>query len=328
MNVPGVCAVPCSVQSGFFPKNSKAIRVDPEACLEDAKKLSGLDTLGEDHDYFMNPLRILKDSLLQESNPSFCGKLAMFRTVRQQLMNLMYMEKMRHQHPEIEQQEIKEPLIIVGLNRTGTTFLQNIMATDISNRSARYCEMIAPYGNNGEYCQKGLSNDPESWKHVSETTSAVSVITTGFSFLRRLLHRCLVPALCFMQDPRIKFAQEVLDSQLALSEEWISIHAQSAELPEEDFVILEHCGRCYSICTEFNVPSYRKWLYANDFQEMKNAYKFHKRFLQHLQYQRVADRWLLKMPFHLFTLDALFETYPDARIIFMHRYGSRPRGFR
>ncbi|OEH75794.1 uncharacterized protein LOC34622966 [Cyclospora cayetanensis] len=274
-----------SVQSGFFPKNSKAIRVDPEACLEDAKRISGLDSLGKDHDYFMKPLHILKDSLLQESNPSFCGKLAMFRTVRQQLMNLMYMENMRLNHPEIEQLEVKKPLIIVGLNRTGTTFLQNIMATDISNRSARYCEMIAPYGNNGHYYQKGLSNDPESWN----------------------------------RDPRISFAQEVLDSQLALSEEWISIHAQSAELPEEDFVILEHCGRCYSICTEFNVPSYRKWLYANDYQEMKNAYKFHKRFLQHLQYQRVADRWLLKMPFHLFTLDALFDTYPDARIIFMHR---------
>ena len=129
----------------------------------------------------------------------------------------------------------------------------------------------------------------------------------------------LLVSLKYLQDPRIKFAQEVLDSQLALSEEWISIHAQSAELPEEDFVMLEHCGRCYPICTEFNVPSYRKWLYANDFQEMKNAYRFHKRFLQHLQYQRVADRWLLKMPFHLFTLDALFETYPDARIIFMHR---------
>ena len=133
--------------------------------------MSGLDSLGADHDYFMQPLHILKDSLLQESNPSFCGKLAMFRTARQQLMNLMYMEKMRIQHPEIEQQEIKEPLIIVGLNRTGTTFLQNIMATDISNRSARYCEMIAPYGNNGDYCQKGLSNDPESWKHVRHTSS-------------------------------------------------------------------------------------------------------------------------------------------------------------
>lgn len=129
--------------------------------------MSGLDSLGEDHDYFMKPLYILKDSLLQESNPSFCGKLAMFRTVRQQLMNLMYMEKMRVEHPEIEQQEVRAPLVIVGLNRTGTTFLQNIMATDISNRSARYCEMIAPYGNNGHYRERGLSNDPESWKHVS-----------------------------------------------------------------------------------------------------------------------------------------------------------------
>ena len=132
--------------------------------------MSGLTSLGEDHDYFMQPLHILKDSLLRESNPSFCGKLAMFRTVRQQLMNLMYMEQMRLQHPEIEQQPIKAPIVIVGLNRTGTSYLQNIMAVDILNRSARYCEMIAPYGHNGEYRQKGLSNDPESWKHVSALT--------------------------------------------------------------------------------------------------------------------------------------------------------------
>lgn len=151
---------------GFFPKNSEAICMDPDDCLEEAKQLAKLSSLGSDPEYFMEPLRILKMSLLTESNPSFSGKLAMFRTVRQQLMNVMYMERMSQQFPEIEQQAIRRPLVIVGLNRTGTTFLQNIMAKDVTNRSARYCEMIAPYGHDGTFTEKALSNDFASWKEV------------------------------------------------------------------------------------------------------------------------------------------------------------------
>eukprot|EP00920_Eleutheroschizon_duboscqi_P025750 GHVT01063589.1.p1 GENE.GHVT01063589.1~~GHVT01063589.1.p1 ORF type:complete len:248 (-),score=23.18 GHVT01063589.1:409-1152(-) len=104
-----------------------------------------------------------------------------------------------------------------------------------------------------------------------------------------------------------------------MSDEWGGIHLQRAELPEEEFVLMEHTGRCYSLAIEFDSPDYRKWLFANDAAEMKNAYPFHKRFLQHLQWQRKATQWVLKMPFHLFALDALFKTYPDANIIFMHR---------
>lgn len=102
----------------------------------------------------------------------------------------------------------------------------------------------------------------------------------------------------------------------------MSIHAQTAGSPEEDFMIMEQCGRCYSICTEFDVPSYKEWLFADNYKNMKEAYIFHKRFLMHLQHQRAGKQWLLKMPFHLFTLDALFDTYKDANIIFTHRYTS------
>jgi hypothetical protein len=43
------------------------------------------------------------------------------------------------------------------------------------------------------------------------------------------------------------------------------------------------------------------------------------RFLQHLQHQNGRQRWILKSPDHVFALGALRSTYPDARIVFMHR---------
>eukprot|EP01053_Blabericola_migrator_P003804 Blabericola_migrator_1__3803@NODE_2144_length_3210_cov_31_127267_g5_i1_p3_GENE_NODE_2144_length_3210_cov_31_127267_g5_i1NODE_2144_length_3210_cov_31_127267_g5_i1_p3_ORF_typecomplete_len177_score24_92Sulfotransfer_3/PF13469_6/1_8e18Sulfotransfer_1/PF00685_27/5_1e09Sulfotransfer_4/PF17784_1/0_00036Sulphotransf/PF09037_10/0_01BBS2_C/PF14782_6/0_061RP853/PF17542_2/0_15FRQ/PF09421_10/0_19_NODE_2144_length_3210_cov_31_127267_g5_i180610 len=38
-----------------------------------------------------------------------------------------------------------------------------------------------------------------------------------------------------------------------------------------------------------------------------------------VQAQRETPRWLIKGPFHMATLDALFETYPDATVIYIER---------
>jgi hypothetical protein len=51
-----------------------------------------------------------------------------------------------------------------------------------------------------------------------------------------------------------------------------------------------------------------------------DGYRFHKRFLQHLQHQEGGDvRWVLKCPDHVHTLDTLQAIYPDARVVFVHR---------
>ncbi|KAF8821063.1 putative type I fatty acid synthase [Cardiosporidium cionae] len=271
------------VQQNYFPKESLAVRVEMDYMISEARLLSGFQNFGDEH-FFFEPVKLLSTSLT-ECDPSFAGKLAIFRTFRQYLMNILYIEEMRCQNPAIEEQTISRPLVIVGLNRSGTTFLQHLLAIDFSNRATKYCEMVTPYGVDGNYRPHGCKNDQESWK----------------------------------DDPRVAHAKEVLDTQLGLSEEWEGIHKQDAMLPEEEFIIFEHCCRSYSICSEFMVPTYRRWLMGNNCAEMKKGYAFHKRFLQHLQWQRRAERWLLKMPFHLFALDALFEAYPDAMIVFMHR---------
>lgn len=52
---------------------------------------------------------------------------------------------------------------------------------------------------------------------------------------------------------------------------------------------------------------------------MRPAYAMHRRVLQQLQWQVPGARWVLKAPSHLFAMDALLHTYPDARIVQTHR---------
>jgi Sulfotransferase family len=47
-------------------------------------------------------------------------------------------------------------------------------------------------------------------------------------------------------------------------------------------------------------------------------YRLHKAMLQQLQYRRPRKRWVLK-GFHGFRLEEMFDTYPDARMVWLHR---------
>jgi Sulfotransferase family len=68
---------------------------------------------------------------------------------------------------------------------------------------------------------------------------------------------------------------------------------------------------------QFEVPDYNRWLLHE--ADMAPAYRWHHRFLQHLQSEHMGDRWLLKSPAHLWSLDVLLAEYPDAIVIQNHR---------
>ena len=108
--------------------------------------------------------------------------------------------------------------------------------------------------------------------------------------------------------------------------EWLApafraLHPLQADSPQECSEITAHVFRSLRFDTTYNIPSYRAWL-DTDFVGHLPAYRFHKRFLQHLQHQdaRASNaRWVLKCPDHLFALDAIRAVYPDARLVFVHR---------
>jgi len=101
-----------------------------------------------------------------------------------------------------------------------------------------------------------------------------------------------------------------------LAPDFKKTHLAGAMLPQECVAITSHAFMSDQFDTMYNVPAYRTWFEARD---MRPAYDFHRRFLQHLQYRDPALRWVLKAPAHMLALDALLTVYPDAQVVQTHR---------
>jgi hypothetical protein len=95
-----------------------------------------------------------------------------------------------------------------------------------------------------------------------------------------------------------------------------SLHPLAATTPQECTEITAHVFQSLRFDTTHFVPSYQRWLIGEGHLE---AFRFHKRFLQHLQHQLGKGQWVLKCPDHVFTLEAIKQVYPDARFVFVHR---------
>lgn len=117
-------------------------------------------------------------------------------------------------------------------------------------------------------------------------------------------------------DPRIAKAARQLAWFDALTPEFKAIHPLGAQLALECIAIMSPTFLSPRFHTTYHVPTYQEWL---ERQDLRPAYRFHRRFLQQLQWRAPARRWVLKAPSHLFAFDALLETYPDARIVQTHR---------
>jgi hypothetical protein len=101
-----------------------------------------------------------------------------------------------------------------------------------------------------------------------------------------------------------------------LAPELNSLHEVAAGEPEECTDITAQVFQSPRYDSVYRVPSYQSWLQHHGHLE---AYRFHRRFLQHLDAQAPGRRWILKSPDHVFALDDVRAVYPDAHWVFIHR---------
>jgi hypothetical protein len=133
----------------------------------------------------------------------------------------------------------------------------------------------------------------------------------------QLIHPYSRRGLGLRADRRQKQVARQLKMFKLLAPEFHSLHPINASSPQECSEITAHVFSSLRFDTNYFVPSYRSWVDRTGHLE---AYRFHKRFLQHLQHQAGGDgRWVLKCPDHVFALKALRAVYPDARLVFVHR---------
>ncbi|MBA0128202.1 sulfotransferase [Haloechinothrix sp. YIM 98757] len=98
--------------------------------------------------------------------------------------------------------------------------------------------------------------------------------------------------------------------------EFMGLHYVSADMVEECWQLLRQSLRSLSYECLAHVPTYSAWLAEQDWTP---AYQRHRRNLQLIGLPDAHRRWVLKNPSHLFSLDALMATYPDALVIQTHR---------
>src|SRR5204863_6699101 len=110
--------------------------------IETSKRRCGLDNFGGG-DFFEGLSRLL-DSCHRESRLNLIGKIALRTDLMRTLCSRLFMHRDRQLYPGVGRQEIREPLFIVGLPRSGTTLLHTLLAADPEHRCPLMWEVRSP----------------------------------------------------------------------------------------------------------------------------------------------------------------------------------------
>jgi hypothetical protein len=117
-------------------------RLSPADLIANAKRRSSLDDFGEGD--FSEALSRLLESCQDEARLNLIGKIALKTDVLETLCARLEMERDRQFYPDITHQEIREPLFIVGLPRSGTSVLHRLLGADPEHRSPLMWEVRSP----------------------------------------------------------------------------------------------------------------------------------------------------------------------------------------
>jgi hypothetical protein len=118
------------------------VEIDPEAIAAEARRSAGLEDFGDAA--LLERLRAQADAVNADQGLSGLGRFI----VRERLVGLLRarlrFEDYTSRHPEALEIELAPPVIVVGLPRSGTTHLVNLLAADSRLRSMPWWEVAEP----------------------------------------------------------------------------------------------------------------------------------------------------------------------------------------
>lgn len=113
-----------------------------EALIEAACKATGLDDFGSDH--FRAGLRVLVDAYNREARLNPFGRMMVGQELTGILKSRLGVVDGWKHNPACLEAPIKRPIFVLGLPRTGTTALHDLLAQDPENQALDYWLAAAP----------------------------------------------------------------------------------------------------------------------------------------------------------------------------------------
>jgi hypothetical protein len=114
-----------------------------DVVLAAARQRTGLTDFGAED--FRQRLRVWLAAADEDAELNALGRHTVFGNCVRVLSNRLRLEDLLRRHPEIHDVEIRAPIIIAGLPRSGTTHLVNLISADTRLRSLPYWESLEPY---------------------------------------------------------------------------------------------------------------------------------------------------------------------------------------
>lgn len=252
-------------------------RLDKDALMEEAAATTGLNDFGDR--WFEKPFEVLLDSVKHEAQLNAAGEFSATKMFHHVLRDRLYTQMWFKRHPEILARPLKNPVVIVGPMRSGTTRLHRLLAADQRFAHLRSFETISPVPR-PEF-EQVLAGEAE--------------------------------------DFRPKLAARILKVARLANPRTLSIHPTGAYEPEEELGLVAASMYGMKWEAQWNVPSYAEWCHEESaipaYRHMANLL----RLIGWSQQESSLRPWILKTPQHMLDLPALLEVFPDARLIFTHR---------
>jgi hypothetical protein len=251
--------------------------LNPEALLQQAGAETGLSDFGEPS--FMEPMHLLIDSLEQEADLNPVGCFMNRANIVRLLKHRLYVADLLRRHPEILEREFPDPVVIVGLARSGTTRLHRLLAAD-----ERFLHL-------------------KSWESVYPVPWPES-----FTARERGL-----------EDPRIKALDQALKAVLYMGPQISAVHPLGTFEVEEEVGLIQHGFSSQLFEIQAKVPSFAEWLMTHDQTAAYEYMLVLLKIIAWYRDDPTDKPWILKTPQHMQDLDALLHVFPNARLICSHR---------
>lgn len=121
---------------------------DLQVVLDNARVEAGLDDSGEES--FVEGLQKLLECASSEVRFTSAGLMNFSATNQRMLINRLRYQRDVTPHPEILQEDVSDPIVILGMPRTGTTKLQRMLSADPGNLALYFWRALNPAPMPGE----------------------------------------------------------------------------------------------------------------------------------------------------------------------------------